>query len=336
MPASEFKSIIKHGRGLLVGILILGCFELYLHNDGFLDRYRSVFAVGRAADKINFAAKTQPTMVFMGNSRVDNGIIPDAIASSLRINRDEVFNLGIPGQNTRVLSGVIKMLASRKALVSNRLRYVAIGIDETLFSPKDDLNYSAFFADRFDALIFHEPKVVLESFFRMWGYSDNLKGLREPGRMRDFLIATVADREPWGGSVSINLGYRAMESTLSDKQAESAFVASKYPTLEPSSVGYFFKAVDELLKNNIKVGVFFTPQYRHGNAFEDVRENDEYQGILKRLQKNGVEIFKTTNDTGYSAIDFSDPGHLNKTGAEKFSKELSAVIQQRWPEIGEQ
>jgi hypothetical protein len=336
MPALEFKAIIIHGKGIFVGLLILCSFELYLHNDDFLERYRSVFAVGRAADKINFVAKTQPTMVVMGNSRVDNGINPGVIASSLHLNRGEVFNLGIPGQNTRVLSGVMKILARKKALVSNRLRFVAIGIDETLFTPEDNLNYSVFFADRLDALFFHEPVVLLGSVFRMWGYSDNLKGLREPGRMRDFLIATIADREPWGGSVSSNLGYRAMESTLNAQQANSTFIASKYPTLEPSSVAYFFKAIDELLKNNIKVGVFFTPQYRRSNPFASAREDDEYQGILRRLRKHGVEIFITPKTTDYSAVVFSDPGHLNKTGAEKFSRELSAVIQQRWPELGEQ
>ena len=86
MTTSGTATLIASGKGVIVGLLVLLGVELYLHNDDFLHRYRSVFAVGRAADKITFVVKTQPTIVFMGNSRVDNGIAPEVVSSSLGLN----------------------------------------------------------------------------------------------------------------------------------------------------------------------------------------------------------------------------------------------------------
>jgi hypothetical protein len=68
------------------------------------------------------------------------------------------------------------------------LQYVLIGLDATLFSPDDELNYVVFFADRWEMAAAGEYKDLLASVFRLWGYSTNLKGLREPSRMREALI----------------------------------------------------------------------------------------------------------------------------------------------------
>lgn len=47
------KILLTSGKGVLTALLILLGLEFYLHNEDFLHRYRSVFATGRAADKIN-------------------------------------------------------------------------------------------------------------------------------------------------------------------------------------------------------------------------------------------------------------------------------------------
>ena len=104
--------LLRSGRGLLSCLVILLGVELYFHNPDFLHRYRSVFAVGRAADKLEYASHNHPQITFLGNSRVDNSIAPRVIADILGIPDREVFNFGIPGVNSRVLAGIAKEIWS--------------------------------------------------------------------------------------------------------------------------------------------------------------------------------------------------------------------------------
>ncbi len=106
---SKFKKNYKlcdkkaiFGAGTLFAFLLLLMVELWLHTDSFLFRYRSVFAAGRAMDKILYIEKNVPATIILGNSRVDNGFDP----KTLKINTNAlsngiVFNLGIPGANAR-------------------------------------------------------------------------------------------------------------------------------------------------------------------------------------------------------------------------------------------
>ncbi len=322
---------LNYGKGVLIGLAVLLGVEFYLHSDAFLHRYRSVFAVGRAADKIVYVAKRQPNVVFIGNSRVDNGISPQSVANALHLDKDEVFNLGIPGQNTRVLYGVVKEMESRGAFSAGQIQFVLIGLDETLFSPDDELKYSLFFADSWKMLTNGEYLDLLGSVFRLWGYSVNLKGLREPARMQDFLLATVTDREPWGGSVRENLGYRAKKNTLKQSQREVAGEQGQPSPLEAEAGEYLLGAIDRLMSHDIRVGVFFTPRYGRINAFEmPGKVSDTYNELLREMQKRGVAMFHVDDAKTYDGDLYSDPGHLNEEGAGRYSAAVARVMRDHW------
>lgn len=314
--------------------MLLGV-ELYLHNEDFLHRYRSVFAVGRAADKIAHVVKMQPTILFMGNSRVDNGIVPEVVTSTLNLRQGNVFNLGIPGQNTRVLSGVVRILERRGVLSSVQLRCVMIGLDATLFSLEDDLNYSVFFADRWEMTAAGEYRDLLSSVFRLWGFSNNLKGLREPARMLDFISATLTDREPWGGSVLDNLGHRANQERLTPAQRSALPDQGAPADLDIRARTYLLAALDQLLARGIYVGVFFTPQYKRSNEFERSGPgHDAYKQLLADIEARGVALFHVADMDTYGADLFSDPGHLNENGARRYSATLAQAMHSRWPALG--
>ncbi len=66
--------------GTLVALLLLAAVESVLHTDTFLYRYRSVFAAGRAMDKLLALEAAPATVLAVGNSRVDNGIHPGVFA----------------------------------------------------------------------------------------------------------------------------------------------------------------------------------------------------------------------------------------------------------------
>jgi hypothetical protein len=335
MTTSATATVTAHGKGLIIGLLVLLGVELYLHNDDFLHRYRSVFAVGRAADKIDHVVKMQPTIVFMGNSRVDNGIAPGVVSSTLNLHRGEVFNLGIPGQNTLVLAGVVRNLERRGVLSSVQLRYVMIGLDASLFSLEDDLNYSVFLADRWEMATAGEYRDLFSSVFRLWGFSLNLKGLREPARMQDFIAATLTDREPWGGSVLENLGYRSNQERLTPVQRNMLQDQGAPAALNFRARTYLLTAIDQLLARGICVGVFFTPRYSRINEFErSGPDHDSYKQLLADMQARDVALFHVADMNAYGADLFSDPGHLNEDGARRYSTALATAMHSRWPAIG--
>jgi hypothetical protein len=306
--------------------MLLGA-ELYLHNEDFLHRYRSVFAVGRAADKITHVVRMQPAIVFMGNSRVDNGIAPEVVSSTLNLRRGEVFNLGIPGMNTRVLSGVVHNLERRGALSAVQLQCVMIGLDATLFSSDDELNYSVFLADRWEMAAAGEYRDLLSSVFRLWGFSPNLKGLREPARVQDFIAATLTDREPWGGSVRSNLGFRAKHERLTPAEQNMVPELTGPAVLDLQSRAYLLGVLDRLLDRGIRAGVFFTPQYRHDNEFHrSGPDYDNYRQLLSDIQKRGVALFHVAEMGAYGGDLFSNPGHLNEDGAHRYSASLAQAM----------
>ena len=335
MTTSATVTVTASGKGVIIGLLVLLGVELYLHNDDFLHRYRSVFAVGRAADKITHVVKMQPTIVFMGNSRVDNGVAPELVSSILNLRREEVFNLGMPGQTTRVLSGVVRELERRGALSAAQLQCVMIGLDATLFDGVDELNYSVFFADRWEMAAAGEYRDLLSSVFRLWGFSPNLKGLREPARIQDFFAATLTDRDPWGGSVQDNLGFRAKHERLTPAQSKEVPDQEAPEALDIRTRVYLLSALDRLLARGISVGVFFTPQYRRSNEFEwKGTGNDTYRQLLADIQARGVALIHVADMETYGADLFSNPDHLNEEGARRYSTALAQAMSSWCPATG--
>lgn len=327
MKTSATATVTASGKGVVIGLLVLLGVELYLHNDDFLHRYRSVFAVGRAADKITHVVKMQPNIVFMGNSRVDNGVMPEVVSATLNLPRGDVFNLGIPGQDTRVLSGVVRELERRGALSADQLHCVMIGLDATLFSPADNLNYSIFFADRWDMAAAGEYRDLFSSVFRLWGFSPNLKGLREPARFQDFIAATLTDRDPWGGSALENFGFRAKQERLTPAERNVVPVQDTPEALDMQARVYLLTALDRLLARGISVGVFFTPQYRRSNEFESTGTGyDSYRQLLADIKVRGVALIHVTEMGTYGADMFSNPGHLNEQGALRYSTSLAQAM----------
>jgi len=277
----------------------------------------------------------QPAIVFMGNSRVDNGISPEVVSSTLNMNQGEVFNLGIPGQNTRVLSGVVRELEHRGALSAVQLQCVMIGLDATLFYPVDSLNYSIFLADRWEMAAAGEYRDLFSSVFRLWGFSPNLKGLREPARIQGFIAATLTDREPWGGSVRDNLGFRAKQERLTSAQIKAVPDQGTPETLDIQARAYLLAAIDRLVARGISVGVFFTPQYRRSNGFEwSGSDNDTYRQLLADIQTRGVALVHVADMDTYGADLFANPGHLNEEGARRYSTALAQAMRSQCPAIG--
>ena len=194
----------------MVAALLLFAVELWLHTDAFLYRYRSVFAAGRALDKTRYAEAHCPPLLVLGNSRADNGFDPRTIRRHLEVPIDrEGFNLGIPGADSRVLAGILDRLDAAGCLRTGGVRYVVLSLDEALVQAIDSLGQEVFFADARRMWADRQHRDALRAVLRLYGYSTNLRQLREPATLQRFVQATLYDADPVGGGAALHLGYRA-------------------------------------------------------------------------------------------------------------------------------
>lgn len=205
------------GLGVAFAVLLLLAAEAVLHTDAFVLRYRAAFAPGRAMDKLRYVESNAPTLLIVGNSRVDNGFDPGAMATRLGAdNPGWIFNFGIPGSDTRTLFGLLTRLDRQRMLGSSKIEAVVIGLDEGYLRPADALGYEVFFADRATMLAMGEYRDLVRSLVRLWGFSDNLKELREPATLERFIAASRGSVEPIGGGAAQFAGYRAGFGGLQD------------------------------------------------------------------------------------------------------------------------
>ena len=103
MPRSGWLYLPWAGAAL--GLILLDAVEACLHTDGFLHRYRSVLAVGRAMDKLAYVETQAPGMLIVANSGIDHAFDPATVQTNLPgTPPGQVFNFDMPGTDARTLS----------------------------------------------------------------------------------------------------------------------------------------------------------------------------------------------------------------------------------------
>lgn len=108
---TEIARSERPGAGLLVALLLLGAVECWLHTDSFLLKFRSVFAAGRAMDKVVYVKHHRPELLILGNSRADNSFRPGRCwrMSNLSWNVEHSAS-AFRGPICGVLSGIVERL----------------------------------------------------------------------------------------------------------------------------------------------------------------------------------------------------------------------------------
>lgn len=248
------------GRGLLVALVILAVVEAAMHGDGFLYRFRSVFAAGRAMDKIRYVEAHDPALLFLGNSRTDNAFDPRTVLKAAGLNLPGgAFNLGLPGADARVLDGIVERLDRAGKLGPHGVRFVVLALDEALVQPVDSLGQEVFFADRRLLWSDGQYRDALRTVIRLYGFSANLAQLREPAVLERFLRAAVHEVDPLGGAAGEHLGYRAGFGGLQDAQA--AKLQDNDAVAPPSAVNErrLLDLLDRLRSRGVQVAVVFPP-----------------------------------------------------------------------------
>lgn len=330
MPSSITPSPV-HSRpfaGIAVACLLLGMVEAWLHTDDFLHRFRSVFAAGRAVDKILAVAAQPPDLLVIGNSRVDNGIMPGVFAEVLE---EDTFNLGLPGADACNLAGVVRRLDEAKVLGGDDITRALYGVDEGLFQRTTGLGYAVFFDEREALLAQGRIREWIGSWIRLYGYNDSLRTLQEPAKLLRLVQALPGRLESWGGSARDTRGFRAADEVANQaeepKDAESPHRGVP-PAPDAAQVACFTQTIDLLQQRGVSVWTFPTPALdrpsllsRHSPGW-----SRNHQHLAEALAARGVEVVDPDFQPLRIAANFANPGHLNRRGAEQYSHLLARQV----------
>ncbi|WP_310447407.1 hypothetical protein [Thiobacillus sp.] len=314
------------GRAFWIAVLILLGVELTLHSDAVVQRYRSVFAVGRAMDKLQFIETRPPRVLFIGNSRTDNGIDPRAVSQALGQPAAYSFNLGLPGTNLLTWHGMIERLNRQRLLGAGGIHTVVLGLDESALQDDNSLGYVCFFADR--ATLWQNGRYHdwLGSVVRLWSYSGNLRQLREPEKALRFLAASTRQIEPVGGAAATHLGYRAGFGAAQDQAQVDRQEDAAHQPPSPATLAFLWRMLDQLQAQGVRVFVTIPPLRDRDSAFYDAAGSAApYRALLTRMQQRGVTVLAAPR--GYVPADFINAGHLRDAGAQRYSADVGRQLQ---------
>lgn len=322
----------RPGAGLLVGLLLLSAVEFWLHTDGFLLKFRSVFAAGRAMDKVAYVEKHRPGLLILGNSRADNGIDPRTVLNHLDAAPAlTAFNLGLPGADMRVLAGIIERLDRRGTFGPGRTEIVLLVLDEAVVQPIDTLGQDVFFAGA--SRLWNEGQYhdAFRAMLRYYGYADNIRQLRDPAVLHRFVTALRGDIDPVGGGASDHLGYRAGVGALQDDAAARRQEAGS--TLPPSAVNLrqMWRTLDLLAIRGVKVVVVHPPLLNRDVLYltPERPEAGPYLAIARELERRGIPRLALEPGAKRDAKEFVNAGHLNDWGAQRFSAVLGQALRRQ-------
>jgi len=313
------------GGAFWAALLLVGLTELALHNEAVLFRYRSVFALGRAYDKLFEVERHPPAILFVGNSRTDNGIDPRTVSRAWPDPSPRCFNLGLPGANALVYHGELQRLDAAGLLGAAAIHTVVLGLDESALQDDNSLGYIGFLADRRALWEAGRYRDWLGSLLRLWSYSDNLRQLREPDKALRFVEASVHSLDPVGGAAATHLGYRAgfgaAQNAVQVARQEKAALHPPAPAVE----AFLWRAIDLLQARGVRVFVTLPPLRDRVSAFVDGNPAAApYRALLARLKQRGVTVLPPPG--GFTASEFINAGHLDDRGAQRYSSALGRQL----------
>jgi hypothetical protein len=322
------------GWGSVIGLLLLALVETWLHTDDFLYRYRSVFATGRAMGKLQYLRSHTPALLVLGNSRVDNGFIPQTLLDGGAAGVSG-FNMGMPGANAGILYGVVKRLANDGNLGAKGIRAVLIGLDEHLLQAEDSLGYGVFYSD--PAWLWHNRdwRGMAAHSLRLWGFSANLKQLREPGKALGFFQASLANMEPIGGGAAMYLGYRAGFGGLQDagqvRRQQESFDAPP----DAIQIEALFATIALLQQHGVQVAVVYPPLLNRELLYLTPQQPTArpYTAVAERLNAESIPQLTLETVAQRNPEMFVNSGHLNDSGAQYHSRLLARQLRAIWPSL---
>lgn len=292
----------------LVYILSLILFVIVL-DYGLGNVYEELYFTEKSRKKdrlIHSAVGTNEDVLIFGSSRAYYHYNPNIIEDSLGLS---CFNVGYGGQNIYYHLALLKAALLRNKPKIAILDLMTIDFEMTAAQPdKEKLGVLLPFV--------HQSNIYKEAVLSR-GWSENIKLLSSiyPFNSKAIYLVrnnTSAKRTDIKGFVGLA---DTWEKPIENKEAES-FEADR------NKIEALHEFINLCQKNNISIFLFVSPH------FANYLGKTNYSFIVEDIYKNyGLEVHNYINSPHYkNPSEFSDPVHLNKIGAEKYSKEVAMII----------
>ncbi len=286
----------------------------------FLDNYIST----NLKKSNSFAEKEYPTwnaiidgkinsdIVIYGSSRAWVHINPTMISDSLNVS---TYNLGIDGHNFWLQYLRHSMLLEN----NNKPKIVIFSLDVfTLQKVKDLYN-----SDQFLPYMLWNNKIkeatISYNCFKAIDYEIPL--IRYLGRQKAINIAFSINKT--NNKVERIKGYQGRdEEWNADFDKAKKNMKNYERELDSASILLFERFLNECKSQNIKILFVYSPEYIEGQKF--VKNRSEIISLYEKYSKKyNIPFYNYSKDPlSYQKKYFYNASHLNKTGAELFTKKL--------------
>jgi len=262
-------------------------------------------------------------IVIYGSSRALVHVDPFILADSLK---STVFNLGINGHSFRsqYFRHVLLLKFNKKP------RIIIQTLDITSFEKSSDL----YNPDQYLPYMLGNKEMEASTFTSFSSSDFKFPLIRYYGKKEAFLEICKLYLKPESNIPVRNRGYQPKDLTWNDDLMEAQ---RKLGMLEIKSDTALIKLFEVFLSecdsSNIKLILVFPPVYKEGQIF--VSNWDEVIDIFKQYSnKYDVPLFDYSNDTlSFQKEYFYNSGHLNRNGAELFTRKLIKDIKElKFPE----
>jgi len=253
--------------------------------------------------------KINSDIVIYGSSRAWKHINPTMISNSLNAS---TYNLGIDGHNFW-----LQYLRHSMLLENNtKPKIIILSLDVFTLQKVDDLYNS----DQFLPYMLWNNKIkdatISYNGFNLIDYEIPL--IRYFGKGNAVQTAMKTKNK-----VERIKGYQGRKEQWNDDFNKAKKAMKNYQKqLDPATIVLFERFLNECKSKNIKILFVYSPEYIEGQKF--VKNRDEIISLYEKYSKKyNIPFYNYSNDSlSYDKKYFYNASHLNKTGAELFTKKL--------------
>lgn len=298
-----------------------------------LSGYLIDIAISNILKKSNsFAQKEYPTwntllegnvnskIIIHGSSRAWKHFNSTMIEDAFNMN---TYNLGIDGHNfwMQYYRHILLLKYNLKP------KYILHSLDITtlekrndLFNPEQFLPYMLFEKSLYEYTKYYKGYKMLDHFIPLIRYYGKTEAIKTTIQILLNPNSNIIQRVK--GYQGIN---KPWNNDLYNAQKKIGYYDVKIDT---ASLILFEKYIQECASHNIKIIFVYSPEYIAGKYF--VRNREEIMGLYKAIStKNNIPFLNFSNDPMINEQKyFYNSTHMNKEGADKFTKKLiEALIQ---------
>lgn len=257
-----------------------------------------------------------------GSSRAWVHIDPKIVEDSLNL---KTYNFGINGH-----SFWLQYLRHKEYLKFNRApKLIVLAVDIYSLNKRNDL----FLKNQFLPFMYWNKNIFeYTSSYEGFAYTDYyVPFVRYYGSLREHSFLSSFRNK--NDSNYRYKGYRGKDKKWNNDLKNAKLQMTQYEvSFDPKSVDLFDQFLLECETDNIEVVLIYTPEYIEGQNFIKNRESviDMFNDFSKKYNLLFIDYSK--GDINYKKEYFYNASHLNKTGAELFTKELVLDLKQHLKE----